>query len=108
MIASVSALSMLLLLGASHVRADGAAGAEDPNRAATIALDPNDLPLFKTPAILAIERQIEDARDELRKMIGERSRTGSELASDPRLRELAEHLPRLQAELRSLQRRAER
>ena len=58
--------------------------------------------------IAQLEAAIERDREELRQMISTPRWDASELASDPHIREIAERLPRLQAELAALRSEAER
>jgi hypothetical protein len=58
--------------------------------------------------IAQLEAAIERDREELRHMISTPRWDASELASDPHIREIAERLPRLQAELAALRSEAER
>jgi septal ring factor EnvC (AmiA/AmiB activator) len=54
--------------------------------------------------IAELERQIARDRTTLRELIGQRDKGRADIASDPRLREIAERLPRLQRELEALRR----
>lgn len=58
--------------------------------------------------IAQLEAAIERDREELRHLISTPRWDASELASDPHIREIAERLPRLQAELAALRTEAER
>ena len=58
--------------------------------------------------IAQLEAAIERDREELRQLISTPRWDASELASDPHVREIAERLPRLQAELAALRTEAER
>ncbi len=58
--------------------------------------------------IAQLEGQIERDRETLRQLISTQRWDSAELASDPRVREIAERLPRLQAELSALRTEAER
>lgn len=55
-----------------------------------------------------LEREIAARQEEIRQLISQNRWEGSELATDPRLRELGEVLPRLQAELEALRGELER
>jgi len=57
--------------------------------------------------IAQLEGQIERDRETLRQLISTQRWDSSELASDPRVREISERLPRLQAELSALRTEAE-
>ena len=57
--------------------------------------------------IAQLEAAIERDREELRNMVSTPRWDASELASDPHVREIAERLPRLQAELAALRTEAE-
>jgi hypothetical protein len=52
--------------------------------------------------IAELERELEARREELKSLISQSSFDSSQIATDPRLRELAESVPRLQAELEAL------
>jgi hypothetical protein len=58
--------------------------------------------------IAELETRIEQDREELRKLVSLQRWDSSELASDPHVREIAERLPRLQAELAALRSESER
>ena len=58
--------------------------------------------------IAQLEGQLERDREVLRQLISTRSWDSTELAADPRVREIAERMPRLQAELAALRTEAER
>jgi hypothetical protein len=58
--------------------------------------------------IAELERELEARRAELKSLISQTSFDSSQIASDPRLRELAEVVPRLQAELDALRGELER
>jgi hypothetical protein len=58
--------------------------------------------------IAELEARIERDREELRKLVSMQRWDSSELASDPHVREIAERLPRLQAELAALRTEGER
>ncbi len=57
--------------------------------------------------IRQLEQQIEKDHEELKRRISEGEGDGTDLSSDPELREIAERLPRLQAQLDELRREAE-
>jgi hypothetical protein len=75
---------------------------------------PESLPATRAPGdprageIAELEGQIERDRETLRQLISTPRWDSAELASDPRVREIAERLPRLQAELAALRTEAER
>ena len=54
----------------------------------------------------ALEAQIQRDRETLKDLISRRGLDGAEFTNDPRVREIAERLPRLQAELEALRREA--
>ena len=54
--------------------------------------------------IAELERQIARDRTTLRELIGQQTKGRADIANDPRLREIAERLPRLQRELEALRR----
>jgi len=58
--------------------------------------------------IAQLEGQLERDREVLRQLISTRTWDSAELAADPRVREIAERMPRLQAELAALRTEAER
>lgn len=65
-------------------------------------------PPGEDPEILELEAQIRSDREMLKSVISAARGTGTEFISDPQLREIAERLPRRQAELEALRREAER
>ena len=81
---------------------------ESPEPAVVGANDPAPgLPLPPSAAqeeIAALEREIERDRELLKTLISESGATGASIASDPRVREIAERLPRRQAQLDALRR----
>jgi len=62
----------------------------------------------RTAEIAELERELDARREELKTLISESSFDSSRISSDPRLRELAEVVPRLQAELDALRGELER
>jgi hypothetical protein len=73
--------------------------------AAGTAATPADMPGAADPReseIAELERELAARREELKTLISESSFDSSRIATDPRLRELAESVPRLQAELDAL------
>lgn len=63
---------------------------------------PRERPRPHAAAIEKLEAEIARDRERIKQLISQGRWVGSELATDPDLRELAERLPRLQAELDSL------
>ncbi len=57
-----------------------------------------------TVRIRELEEQIRNDREELKRLISEGKDQGLDIANDPRVREIAERLPRLEAELATLRR----
>ncbi len=57
-----------------------------------------------TARIRELEEQIRNDREELKRLISEGKDQGLDIANDPRVREIAERLPRLEAELATLRR----
>jgi Spy/CpxP family protein refolding chaperone len=72
----------------------------------TPAAPPSDDP--RADEIAQLEGQIERDREALRQLISTPRWDSAEFASDPRVREIAERLPRLQAELAALRTEAEK
>jgi hypothetical protein len=58
--------------------------------------------------LAALERELAARREELKELISESSFDSSQVATNPRLRELAERVPRLQAEVEALRQELER
>src|SRR5262245_47517031 len=79
----------------------GESAAPPAERAPVASIDP------RQQEIAQIEAAIERDREELRNLISTQRWDASELASDPHVREIAERLPRLQAELAALRSEAE-
>jgi len=77
-----------------------AAPPAQPASEVTPAARPSDDP--RADEIAQLEGQIERDREALRQLISTPRWDSAELASDPRVREIAERLPRLQAELAAL------
>ncbi|MBW2280387.1 MAG: DUF4124 domain-containing protein [Deltaproteobacteria bacterium] len=76
-----------------------------PPKAAPLPLpegiDPDVLegvPPQNVRAALDLEEKIERDREAIKDMISRQGQTGADLANDPKLREIAERLPRLQSE----------
>jgi len=91
----------------------------EPTLEATPELEPEGEPppvtaglpaetLAPTNEIAELEAQIKGYREELKTLISSSSATGTDFAEDPRVREIAQRLPRLQAQLQALQREAAR
>lgn len=70
-----------------------------PGPPATGALPPEDP---RSAEVASLEAQIATDRESLRQIISTKRWDSSELASDPQIREIAERLPRLQAQLAAL------
>jgi len=65
-----------------------------------------DPPARSVDEIAELEEQIRRDRETLKDLISREGLKGSEFTNDPRVREIAERLPRLQAELDALRREA--
>ncbi|MGH7293109.1 MAG: hypothetical protein ACREJT_17945, partial [Myxococcota bacterium] len=70
-----------------------------PGPPATGALPPDDP---RAAEVATLEAQIATDRESLRQIISTKRWDSAELASDPTIREIAERLPRLQAQLEAL------
>jgi len=81
--------------------APGESAAPRAERAPIASIDP------RQQEIAQLEAAIERDREELRNLVSTPRWDASELASDPHVREIAERLPRLQAELAALRSEAE-
>jgi hypothetical protein len=73
----------------------------------TAGLPPRET-LSGTNEIAELEAEILSYREELKTLISSSSAMGTDFAENPRVREIAERLPRLQAQLQALQREAAR
>jgi len=71
-----------------------------PGPSPTHAISPDDP---RAGEVAELEAQIASDREALRQMISTKRWDSAELASDPEIREIAERLPRLQAQLAALQ-----
>lgn len=71
-----------------------------PGPPTTNAISPDDP---RASEVAQLEAQIASDREKLRQMISTKRWDSAELASDPEIREIADRLPRLQAQLAALQ-----
>jgi hypothetical protein len=92
-------------------RASAAAEERRAEEVGTRAPAPEPLPADVDPRqveIADLERELDARREELKNLISQSSFDSSQIATDPRLRELAESVPRLQAEIEALRGELER
>jgi len=82
--------------------------AEPPGAPASVAPEPRRPQDPRAEEIAQLEGQIERDREVLRQLISTPRWDSAELAADPRVREIAERMPRLQAELAALRTEAGR
>jgi len=82
--------------------------AEPPGAPASVAPEPRGPQDPRAEEIAQLEGQIERDREVLRQLISTPRWDSAELAADPRVREIAERMPRLQAELAALRTEAGR
>jgi hypothetical protein len=68
---------------------------------------PPPLTLREENEIVELETQIAAYREELKTLVSQSGQSSSEFVSNPRVREIADQLPRLQSQLQELQREAE-
>jgi hypothetical protein len=79
-------------------------GDEDPKTGSVAAAEPRSNPADLDARIAALERQIAGDEESLKALLSEVPAPGApELATRPEFREIALRLPKLQAELRTLQ-----
>ena len=88
--------------------AQGSAAQQAAPQIATRAPEPPADVDPRQTEIADLERELDARREELKSLISQSSFDSSQIATDPRLRELAESVPRLQAEIEALRGELER